>query len=86
MASVILSVFSLTHFGTLWLDEIAAIVLGIVALRQLTRRRPTEQLTDGGESAEPRAGGRSLAWAGIVVGVASLACAVLIYFVVKPRR
>src|SRR5689334_7804324 len=37
LASLPLSVFSLTHAGTLWVDEIAGIVLGVLALRQLAR-------------------------------------------------
>lgn len=36
LASIVLSVFSLTHFGTLFVDEIAGIVLGVMALRKPT--------------------------------------------------
>lgn len=71
LPSLLLSAFSLTHFGTLWVDEIAGIVLGVVALARL--RRP------------PRTEGHWLALAGIVVGFLSLGCAVVVYFVLRPR-
>ena len=65
LASLVLSVFSLTHFGTLWVDEIAGIVLGVVAIRQVKQRRSDKRVT--------------LAWAGLFVGIVSLICAVVIY-------
>jgi uncharacterized membrane protein YfcA len=39
LVSLLLSAFSLTHFGTLFVDEAAGIVLGVVTLRQLARAR-----------------------------------------------
>ena len=81
LSSLPLSVFSLTHAGTLFVDEIAGIVLGVVALRQLARLR-----RDGSELAEPSAEGRWLAWGGIVVGAVSFALALVIYFVLPHRR
>jgi hypothetical protein len=64
LASAVLSVFSFTHLGTLWVDEIAGIVLGVLAIRAARR----------GAS-----GGVRLAYLGIVVGVVSLLCAIVIY-------
>ena len=68
LASIALSVFSLTHFGTLFVDELAGIVLGVLAIRAARRAAP-----GGG-----RAGVR-LAYAGIVIGAVSLACAIFLY-------
>ncbi len=68
IASTVLGVFSLTHFGTLWIDGIAAIVLGVVALWQLSDPR------DG----EPTAG-RGLAWLGIVTAALSICIAMVLY-------
>src|SRR4051812_8973456 len=68
IVSLIFSVFSLTHFGTLWVDEIAGIVLGAIVMRQLA-----------GGNGERR--GFWFAAAGIGVGVISLTCAVIVYFV-----
>jgi uncharacterized membrane protein YfcA len=82
LASLPLSVFSLTHAGTLWVDEIAGIVLGVMALRQLTRP-PAPRDPD---AARPKAEGHLLAWGGIFVGTVSLALAILIYFVLPHRR
>ena len=65
LASVVLSVFSLTHLGTLWIDEIAGIVLGVLAIRAVKRGASTKTVT--------------LAYIGIVVGILSLICAVVIY-------
>jgi hypothetical protein len=65
LASVVLSVFSLTHLGTLWLDEIAGIVLGVLAIRAVKT----------GTSQKPV----MLAYVGIVTGILSLICAILIY-------
>ena len=64
LASAVLSVFSLTHFGTLWVDEIAGIVLGVLAIRA-GLRQPSRGVT--------------FAYVGIIVGVISLICAVAIY-------
>jgi hypothetical protein len=67
LASVVLGVFSITHFGTLLVDSIAAIVLGILAIRNLRSRAPAY-----------RAGAR-LACVGIATGVISLGIALLLY-------
>jgi hypothetical protein len=64
LASVVLSVFSLTHFGTLFVDEIAGIVLGMLAIGRSPR--------------SPRLSVR-LAYAGIAIGVISLGVAVKLY-------
>ena len=83
LPSLLLSAFSLTHLGTLWVDEILGIALGVVALVQIGRARAS---APGHEAdALPRTEGRWLAWGGVVVGVLSLVLAVLIYFVL-PRR
>lgn len=82
LPSLLLSGFSLTHLGTLWVDEIAGIILGVVALMQI--RRANRLPRDPDEPAKTE--GRWLAWSGIVVGVLSLACAVVIYFVLPSRR
>ena len=68
LASVVLSTFSLTHFGTLWIDELAGIVLGVLAIRA-ARRDPGQDPSRG----------VTLAYAGIVVGVVSLCLAIAIY-------
>src|SRR4051812_26887474 len=68
IASTVLGVFSLTHFGALWVDGIAAIVLGVIALRRLSRpdsTGPTE--------------GRGLAWLGIVAAATSICIAIVLY-------
>ena len=80
LASLPLSVFSLAHAGTLFVDEIAGIVLGAVALRQLARVRAGLPGDDGA-----RTEGRGLGWGGILVGAASLAMAIVIYFVLPAR-
>ena len=80
LASLPLSVFSLTHVGTLFVDEIAGIALGVVALRQLTRARARNP----DAAAEPKTDGHWLAWGGIVVGLVSLALAIVVYFVLPP--
>ena len=80
LASLPLSVFSLTHAGTLFVDEIAGIALGALALRQLNRIRDGLPGDDGA-----RIEGRGLAWAGIGVGAVSLLLAILIYFVLPGR-
>ena len=83
LASLPLSVFSLTHAGTLFVDEIAGVVLGVVALLQLSSAR--------GRRADPdeppaKTEGQWLAWGGIVVGLVSLGLALVIYFVLPHRR
>src|SRR5262245_38098720 len=70
IASIVLGVFSLTHFGTLWVDGVAAIVLGIVA---------REQLTSGPREGNVATRGLRLAWLGMVCGALSLAIAVVLY-------
>jgi hypothetical protein len=77
LSSLPLSVFSLTHAGTLFVDEIAGVALGVVALLQLAR---------AGGRAEARSEGHWLAWGGIVVGLLSLGLAIVVYFVLPARR
>ena len=71
IASTVLGVFSLTHFGALWIDSIAAIVLGIVSLGQLT--------TNAAREGEAATKGRGLAWLGMVCGALSIAIAIVLY-------
>jgi len=66
IASTVLGVFSLTHFGTLWIDGIAAIVLGVIALRQLSSPSSAQE-------------GRGLAWLGIATAAVSIAMAIVLY-------
>jgi len=82
LASLPLSVFSLTHAGTLWVDEIAGIVLGVLALRQLAR--PPAACDTGAPPVKSE--GHLLAWGGVVIGTVSLALALAIYFVLPPHR
>jgi hypothetical protein len=65
LASLVLSVFSLTHLGTLWVDEIAGIVLGVLAIRAVRRGGSEKSVV--------------LAYVGIVTGILSLVCAIVIY-------
>ena len=65
IASAVIGIFSLTHFGTFLIDSVAAIVLGIVALRRLSL--PTR-------TSSPE--GRGLALLGIATGAVSLIIAV----------
>jgi hypothetical protein len=67
LASVVLGVFSLTHFGTLLVDSIAAIVLGVLAIRNLRSSSPTHPT------------GSRLAFMGIATGAISLAIALMLY-------
>ena len=83
LSSLPLSVFSLTHAGTLFVDEIAGIVLGVVALVQLGRARGARH---SNTEQPPKMEGHALAWAGILIGFASLALAIVIYFVLPGRR
>jgi hypothetical protein len=64
LASAALSVFSLTHFGTLFLDELLGIALGVIALRAVRRGSPRSA---------------KLAYIGIITGALSLICAIFIY-------
>jgi hypothetical protein len=64
LASAVLSIFSLTHFGTLWVDEIAGIIFGMIAIRQV-RRWPERSAAMG--------------YVGVIVGVISFVCAIVIY-------
>jgi hypothetical protein len=65
IASVVVGIFSLTHFGTFLIDAIAAIVLGVVALRRLA---------DPNHVGPPD--GPGLAWTGILTAAMSLLIAV----------
>jgi hypothetical protein len=69
VASFVLGVFSLTHFGTLWVDGLAAVVLGAVALKRLTA---------GVETGRPR--GHLLAVGGIVAAAVSLVLAAVFVY------
>jgi hypothetical protein len=81
LPALLLSAFSLTHFGTLWIDEIAGIVLGVFVLVKLSRARWRE--TDAGDV---RLGGDWLAWGAVLIGSISLTIAIAIYFVLPARR
>jgi uncharacterized membrane protein YfcA len=74
IASTVLGVFSLTHLGALWVDGIAAIVLGALALRQLART-PRDSEEGGAVATE----GRGLAWLGIVSAALSIGIAIVLY-------
>jgi hypothetical protein len=78
LASVALSAFSLLHLGSIWVDELAGIVLGAMALARIRHARAG--------TIQGKTDGRPLAWAGIVVGVASLVIASVVYFVLPPHR
>ena len=84
LLSLGLSALSLTHFGTLWVDEIAGVALGVYALVQLRRARrdPKAAETDRITKTE----GDWLAWGGIAVGTGSFVLAFIIYFVLPMRR
>ena len=64
LASAVLSIFSITHFGTLFIDEMAGIAFGVIALRRA--------------SLAPQLSVR-LAYVGIIVGVISLGIAIKLY-------
>ena len=70
IASTVLGVFSLTHFGALWVDGIAAIALGSVALHQLAQAPSAPDVATKG---------RGLAWLGIVCAALSIGIAVVLY-------
>jgi hypothetical protein len=81
LASLVFSIFSLTHLGTLIIDELAGVVLGVTALRQL--RRVADGVGGTGQDDPPwstKPEGRPLAWAGIVLGLLSLGLACVVYF------
>jgi len=82
VASVVLSVFSLTHLGTLLVDTLAGIALGVVALRQIARARAGKPDAPDWRA---KTDGDKLAWAGIVVGAIMLAMAFYLYFLAAPR-
>ena len=69
--SLVLGVFSLADFGVLIVPELASIVLGIIALKQLARVKPSEV------DAKPR--GHRLAWSGIALSLISLIIATVLY-------
>jgi hypothetical protein len=69
VASFVLGVFSLTHFGTLWVDGLAAVVLGVVALVRLSA---------GPEAEKPH--GHLLAIGGIAAAVLSLVLAAVFVY------
>jgi hypothetical protein len=64
LTAIVLSVFSLTHLGTLLVDELAGIVLGVLAIRA-TRR---------GDSRAAR-----IAYLAIAIGIVSLSVAIFLY-------
>ena len=66
IASLVLGIFSFIEFGALIIFGVAGIVLGIVALIQLSK-------------AVDRTKGHGLAWGGIALSAASLAIALLLY-------
>lgn len=82
LPSLLLSAFSLTHLGTLWVDEILGIALGVAALVRIDRARRQPAEPDN----PPRTDGHWLAWGGIVLGVISLGVAAVIYFVLPQHR
>ena len=83
LASLLLGLFSLTHFGTLIVDEAVGVALGIIALMQINSAHAVEANTGADP---PRREGKWLARGGIAVGVVSFACAMVVYFVLKPRH
>ena len=68
IAAFVLGAISLMHAGMLFVDGIAGVLLGIVALVQLAR--PCEGSKDKG---------RALAWGGVLLGALSLAIAAYVY-------
>jgi hypothetical protein len=68
IAAFVLGAISLTHAGTLIVDGLAGVLLGIVALVQLARPRP---------GSKDR--GRALAWGGVALGALSIAIAAYLY-------
>lgn len=79
LPSLLLSAFSLTHLGTLWVDTVVGIAFGVVAVVQIRRAKQSPSRDPGARE------GRAFAWGGIAVGLVSMSLAILIYFVL-PRR
>ena len=77
LPSLMLSAFSVTHLGTLWVDTLVGIAFGVIALVQIRRGKQSPQDDDS----PARAGGQWLALGGIALGLASMSIAVVIYFV-----
>ncbi|MGB7158212.1 MAG: DUF4190 domain-containing protein [Tepidisphaeraceae bacterium] len=83
IAATVLGVFSLTHFGTLIVDGVVAIVLGVLALRQLDRANSfTHVSTTAADNADhaPPTEGRGLAWLGISTAALSLLLAIFLAY------
>lgn len=83
LPSLLLGFFSLTHLGTLWVDGILGVVLGVIALGRIREARRPSAPAD--PERPPRTEGQWLAVGGIVLGLASLAVAFVIYFVLPAR-
>ena len=64
LTALVLCVFSLTHFGTLFVDEIAGMVLGVMSIRAVR----------GGDPRLAR-----LAYPAIAIGLISLGIAIFLY-------
>lgn len=64
LASAVLSIFSLTHFGTLFVDELLGIVLGVFAIQAVRR--------EGNRQAR-------LGYVGVVMGLISVVIAIVLY-------
>ena len=94
IAAFVLGALSLTHGGTLILDGVAGLVLGVMALAQLKRVRAAPEavvpvaerqvasetrLYEAMPSMAPKDKGRGLAWGGIVLGALSLAIGAYLY-------
>jgi hypothetical protein len=71
IASMVLGVFSLVEFGVLIIFGVGSIVLGIIALRQLSTVDPNDP------GAKSR--GHRLAWGGITLSAISLIFAAILY-------
>lgn len=78
IGSTVLGVFSLTHLGALWIDGVAAILLGVIALRRLSRPGNTRHDSAHPQNTGPTEG-RGLAWLGIVTASLSIVIAVVLY-------
>jgi hypothetical protein len=78
IAATVLGVFSLTHFGTLVVDGVVAIVLGVLALRKLDRAHGS-LTADDTDVARPTEG-RGLAWLGISTAALSLLLAIFLAY------
>lgn len=82
LPSLLLSAFSLTHFGTLWVDTAAGIFLGVVTLVQIWQAR---QGTPGPKN-PGKTEGHWLAFGGILIGLVSFVLACVIYFILPSHR